>query len=171
MSLIDKKIPKKNYIKLFIICALTLILVFILRAKYISYQENQKKISIIGSVVNQINYEEINDYLRDNPNSILYIGAADDYNCRNIETKLKKYIMDNNLGQEIIYLNITNNENRHSIIDEINQKYGEDIEINSYPALVIFKNGIIYDAVSKKNYTQLEYSEIIQILEMYEVGK
>jgi len=173
MKIFEKKIPTKNYIKLLIICAFTLGVVFVFRAWYISHLEYQKTIPVIEGVIGEIKYNEFDTYIIESQDAVIYIGASEDMNCREVEAKFKEYIIKNELREEIVYLNISDSNNRKEIINEINIKYGSvtDVKIDSYPALLVFKDGNIYDAVSKQGYNQLKFGEIARLIEEYEVGK
>lgn len=174
MKLFEKKIPSKNYIKLLIICLLTLGAAILLRSWYISHLEYEKTIPVIDGIISEIKYNEFDTYITENLDAVIYIGASEDINCREVEAKFKNYIITNELREEIIYLNISDSDNRKSVISEINANYVDNqsrITIGSYPALIIFKNGKIYDAVSKQGYNQLTFGEMARLLEEYEVGK
>lgn len=166
----ERIIPKKNYIIIVMIFVITLIIVFVLRNRYIMYQDYQLTIPVISGTLNEINDKEVYTYLDEIDDVMMYIGTAGDNNCRKLEKDLKKFIVDNDLKSKIIYLNITNVKNLNEFYDNFNENFVIDNRyIDSFPAFIIFKDGKVLDYVSKINNKYLTIGNIEQLLAEYEV--
>ena len=164
-----RKIPIKNYFIVAIIFALSIGLVFFFRNWYNSYQDYEKTIPLLQGVISEIRYNEIDNFIIDNPSAIIYIGVADDDDCRNLETKFKKVIERRHLKNKIIYFNITEVEDRDLLLQEFNGKYGNGNDIYTYPAIVLIEDGRVIDYRSKNANRDLTVDEIEQLLDEYRV--
>lgn len=164
-----KAIPKKNYIIVIAIFAITIILVFFLRSWYISYQDYAKTIPVLKGVISEIRYNEVHNYINDNQTAILYMGVADDEDCRNLEVDLKKIIQKRHLKDKIVYFNITDVQDKDLLLKEINDKYIVNDKIYSYPAIMLFEDGKIVDFKSRNASNNLLISDVEQILDEYEI--
>lgn len=166
----ERIIPKKNYIIIVMIFVITLIIVFVLRNRYIMYQDYQLTIPVISGTLNEIKDKEVYTYLDEIDDVMMYIGTAGDNNCRKLEKDLKKFVVDNDLKSKIIYLNITNVKNLNEFYDNFNENFVIDNRyIDSFPAFIIFKDGKVLDYVSKINNKYLTIGNIEQLLAEYEV--
>jgi len=164
-----RKIPIKNYFIVAIIFALSIGLAFFFRNWYNSYQDYEKTIPVLQGVISEIRYNEIDNFIIDNPSTIIYIGVADDDDCRNLETELKKVIEKRHLKNKIIYFNITDVEDRELLLQEFNGKYSNGNDIYAYPAIVLIEDGRVIDYRSKNANKELLVSEIEQLLDEYRV--
>ena len=173
-----KKINKgkyKNYLILLPIIIITIILVFYLRAWYRAYNTHQLTIPIISGYLNEVKYDELDNYILENPNFVLYMCTSNDISCREFESKFKKIIKRYSLKDIIIYLNLNdfiNQENNYQLLidgDLVLPTYQEKEEFfNIYPTIAIFKDKqlesilIINDSVTIDKVDQfLEEHEII----------
>lgn len=160
----EEKIPFSNYVTLFFIVAATIIGVLILRNIYISNINYEKKIPVIRDmVVSEINSNEIYNYIRENENALIYVGVADDDNCRKLEEKLEKVIKDNNLEDTITYLNLSNERKKQSFIKEFNKFYST--KLLGIPSFVVFKDGKVSDILTVKTGKSLSIEEVTNFLE------
>ena len=77
----NDKIPVVNYFKLAAVIIITVLLTFLLRNWYISGRNYELNIPIITeTLINQINTDEVYNYVRENENAILYVGVVSDEN-------------------------------------------------------------------------------------------
>ena len=160
----EREIPVGNYIKLGLIILATVLLAVFLRNNYISNQEYENGIPIIRDVlVSEINSNEVYHYIRENENTVLYIGASDDSNCRLLEKDLKDVITSRHLESVITYLNLTNTKKKTSFIKEFNKFY--DTNVLGYPSLVLLNDGKVIDIVTVKVGNKLSVDRVINFLD------
>lgn len=164
-----RKIPTKNYVIVLVIFALSLFLVFFLRDWYRSYQEYEKTIPVLTNALSEVRYNEIYNYIGDNQSVIIYMGVADDDDCRELEAKFKKVIEERHLKNKIVYFNITDVEDKELLLKEFNDKYATGDRISAYPAIILFEDGKIIDFKSKNANQNLLVSDIEQLLDEYEI--
>ena len=144
MSIIKKEklrtIPKKNYIYLSLIIIATLLILLYSYLWYNKYNESKLSIGIMNNYLSVINYNELDDYIIENKNAIIYVSVLGNEEINKFEKKFKNTIIDNNLKNSILYLNITN-ENIYSITNELKID-------NNLPYIVVYTNGEITDTYS-----------------------
>ena len=162
-------IPKKNYIKLILIYIVVITICILLKNSYNSYKELKLKEPVLRGVINEIKANEIESYLTDNRDALLYIGSATDSNSREVETNLKDLLKEKKLTEMVIYLNVSDVENIEEFYNNFNENYSVDVTLTSYPAFVIIHDGIIRDLVQKKATQKLQSSYIDALLEEYEI--
>ena len=158
-----KEIPISNYIKLFLLIVLTVIITLIVRIKYIESVDYENDIPVIGdTLVNEINSNEIYNYIRENNDALIYIGVANNSNCRKLEKRLKSFIEKNNLEEEITYLNITGESKKNSFIKEFNKFYGT--KVLGYPSFIAFEDGKVKEILTTETGDELEFSSVKSFL-------
>jgi len=137
-----RNIPLKNYILLALILIITIILVVYFYMWYGANEKNKLAIPIMNEHMQIIKYNELNNYLIENKNPIIYSSILGDRKIRNFEIKFKKLIIDNSLNGKILYLNLTSEVIDKQISKEIKEKYKIDNRnIAELPSLTIFKDG------------------------------
>ena len=132
-----REIPLKNYIYLFIVLLGSVLFLIYVYTWYETYKENKLKTGILNDYLTIINYNELDDYIIENKNAILYVSVLGNENTSKFEEKFKNSIIDNNLKNDILYLDLTN-EN----IPLATKKLQID---DNFPYLVIYTNGKITD--------------------------
>ncbi len=143
---ITKAIPLKNYIYLFLILLGSLLFLIYIYTWYETYKENKLKTGILNNYLTIINYNELDDYIIENKNAIIYVSILGNEKTSKFEEKFKNSIVDNNLKNTILYLDLTN-ENIPSATKKL------EIDDN-FPYLVVYTNGKITDKynIPKTNY-------------------
>ena len=156
-------IPFSNYIKLFLIVLVTITGAIIIRNIYVQQENYEKNIPIIRNVlINEINGDEIYNYIRENESTVLYIGVSDNKECRSLEEELKQVIIDRNLQDKITYLNITDERKKSSFINDFNKFYG--VKVLGYPSFVLFEEGDVKEVLTVKTGNNLSVNEVINFL-------
>ena len=135
-----REIPLKNYIYLFLILLGSILLLLYIYTWYETYHENKLNTSIMNNYLTVINYNELDNYIIENKNAIIYVSILGDENINRFETKFKNDIVENNLKNTILYLDLTN-ENKEVATKSL------QIEQN-FPYLVVYTNGKITDTYS-----------------------
>jgi len=167
----DRKIPTKNYIIYGIIVIVTLVAVFYTNEWYKAYKMSELENSYISKYVTEINYDEFENYIQENPSTIIYISKTSSEASIKIEKNLYKIIRDNGLTDEIVFLNLTGKEN---ILHDIENKYYSatlSIDLNKIPAIAIFDNMKIVDILVSNEEEKISKSDILKLLEGQEYIK
>ncbi len=128
----EEKTKKK--ILFIILCFFTLLILFIVLRLNSNRKIDMLSNSVIKGYLSEIKYEEIQNYVKEQPNTVIYVSNSSENNSINFEKSLKEVVKKYNLENEIIYINI----NETTIIDPIYQ---------NAPLLVFYKNGEITDMV------------------------
>lgn len=138
-----REISLKNYIYLFLIIVMTIGIVYYLYLWFTEYEEEVKNVSVLSNYLQVINYNEVDNYIIENDKVYLYVtNTNSDFN--DFEYELKKFIVNNNLGKDILYLDISNNynDNKYQIFNN---------EFNSIPMFIIFNDSQIISSYDIKN--------------------
>lgn len=156
----EKEIPLKNYILLSIVLILTIVVVIYFFLWKNTYEKSKLQTPILDDYLLVINYNELNNYLVENKDAIIYVSKLNNENIRLFENKFKNIINKNNLNNKILYLDLTEELKENNIVKKINKKYGK--EMTEVPTIVIIKDGKISSSYNiKKN----KYN--IKLLEKY----
>ena len=138
-----KKIPVKNYIYLSIIVIASIFIIFYLYRWYDTYRESKLNISIMNNYLSVINYNELDDYIIQNKNAIIYVSKLGDEKINKFEKSFKNMVVENDLRNSMLYLDVTNDN-----FDIVKEK----LQINtSLPCIVVYTNGKITDVYSITN--------------------
>ena len=138
-----KKIPVKNYIYLYIIVIASIFIIFYLYRWYDTYRESKLNISIMNNYLSVINYNELDDYIIENKNAIIYVSKLGDEKINKFEKSFKNMVVENDLRNSMLYLDVTNDN-----FDVVKEK----LQINtSLPCIVVYTNGKITDVYSITN--------------------
>ena len=138
-----KKISVKNYIYLSIIVIASIFIIFYLYRWYDTYRESKLNISIMNNYLSVINYNELDDYIIENKNAIIYVSKLGDEKINKFEKLFKNMVVENDLRNSMLYLDVTNDN-----FDIVKEK----LQINtSLPCIVVYTNGKITDVYSITN--------------------
>lgn len=161
----ERRIPMKNYILLAVVLIITIIFVIYLYMWYGTYEETRLTSPIMGKYMQVINYNELNDYLVENKDTVIYSSVLGDKEIRNFEVKLKKLITDNSLKGSILYLNLTEEIKDKEINKELKEKYKiNGKNITNSPSIMIFREGnltSIYN-IKEDNYNIKKIKEYLE---------
>lgn len=160
-------IPKGNYAKISTIFIITIIIViaaFVSYRMHINYVNN---IPVIRGTLSEIEEKDLNNYIMEHSDFLLYIGVANDENCRRLESDLKKVLKDRNL-LDTIYLNISTVSDKGEFYNVFNSNYSDNVKLNNYPAFVIFSDSKVVDLVQRKN-NKLNIGDIESLLDEYQI--
>lgn len=172
MSTETKKIEPKNYVIFGIICILTVVLVFYLSMWYETRQEYYKNNSVISEVLAEINKTELSSYVLENPNAIVYIASSKDEDIKKFEKELKKFIQNNNLNNQFVYLDLSQPYNS-DVVSEIknlssNSFKVDNFDINQGVNFIVFENGKV-KAILHRDSSTVKIDHIKNFMSVYEV--
>ena len=165
----ERKIEIKNYLILALIFIATIALTLYLCNVYSVYEESKRQIPVIRGTLSEITSEELDHYISENPTVILYMCTPSNMVCRNYEKDLKKYVLQEELQEEIIYLNLTEEESAN-YATAFNEKYSSKIKLtNNYPALIIFEDGRVTHLLQGKE--KLTITKTKNFMDLYRIGE
>jgi len=137
-----REVPVKNYIFLGVIILVTILLLFYFYLWYLTYEESKLNNQIMDRYLQVINYNELEDYLLENKDAIVYVSVLEDKAIRNFEIEFKSTIIDNSLKKEILYLDLTEIYNNKTELNKVSNQYKiNNKSISNVPCLLVFKDG------------------------------
>lgn len=137
-----RAVPKKNYIILTIIIVLTIMLTYYFYMWINAYNENKINKPILDKYMEVINYNELDNYIIENPNSIIYVSVLEDEKIRNFEKKLKNVLKNKELDSVILYLDITDDIKDKNVKKDMIDKFSiNSISIEDVPCVLVIKDG------------------------------
>lgn len=142
-----KSIPFKNYIYLGLIILATILVLYYIYLWYRTYKEDELNKSIMSDYLTVINYNEMDSYILENSNAVIYVSKLGDEQINKFEKNFRNVIVDNNLKNAILYLNVT---------DEDVEGYSKKLKIDdNLPYIVVYTGGEVTDTYSivKNNYS------------------
>ena len=139
-----RKIPVKNYVVLGIVIIITLLLLCYFYMWVDAYKESKINIPIMDRYMNVINYNELDNYLIENPNAIIYVSILDNEEIREFEKGFKDEFKNKKINNEMLYMNITSLLNDKKILDDIDSKYYiNDLSMTDVPCILVFSSGML----------------------------
>lgn len=125
-----KDIPKKNYFILGIILIISCILVYYINAWYSLYQYEKRGNSPITTYMEIINYNEVENYIEENSDAIIYISKSNNLKIRKFEEDNEKLFKKLELNYNILYMDAK----------DVNKNLKIKYNVNEYPTILFFKN-------------------------------
>lgn len=145
-------IPKKNYIVLGIVILITLFLVYYLYMWFDAYKETKINIPILDKYMNVINYNELSDYLIENPNTIIYVSVLEDEEIREFEKEFKFSLKKNEIEKDVLYLDITDDIKNKNVRNDMESKYMINSQsITDVPSILVIEDGKLKNIYSVSN--------------------
>ena len=143
----ERNIPRKNYIYLLLVLIFSLMVMYYFYLWHKSYKESLLNTEVLNEYLDVINFNEIDDYIMENKNAIIYVSVLGSEDINKFELKFINTIKENNLRNVILYMNVSDYDK--SVIDN---KFKNN---SSYPYFVVYTDGVItgrYD-ISKNGYS------------------
>ena len=137
-----KKVPKKNYIILGMIILITMFILYYFYLWVDVYKESKLNIPIMDKYMNVVNYNEFDNFIVENPNTIVYVSVLENEKIREFEKNFKNKYKEKQIDKELLYMNITDDIKDKEIANDMISKYSiNGIEITDVPSILVFSNG------------------------------
>ena len=165
----NKEIPKKNYFILILLSIGTILLVFYLSNVYKERVEYKNQNNNIMNFLSEIKEEELNNYILDNHDTIIYISSSLSDANKKFEYDLKKFIDKNDLNKDIVYLDSSNLSD--SFYDNLRNNYlsnelkKQNITLNNIPNIIIIKEEKIVNVLYKTLTNKLDSDKAEEFIE------
>lgn len=153
-----------------VVVVAVVILTFYISSWYKTIKSYYESNSVIPEVVSSIDGESLSNYLLDNPKIILYLASSSDVDVKSFEKKFKKYIVDNNLNDDILYLDtleLTQDEVDKLILSHTKSTLKRFNSI-AVPNLICFEDGRVVDILYTKK-KHINKDDMINFLERNDV--
>lgn len=135
-------IPKKNYIILGIVILVSLLIIYYFYMWVSAYKDAKENVSVLDNYMNVINYNELDNYIVENPDSVIYVSVVDDTQINKFDKKLANSIKNNDFNKDVLYMNITETIKDASIKREMIEKYSlKYADITDIPNIIVFEDG------------------------------
>lgn len=164
-----REIPKKNYFIVGVIFVLTVTIVLYVATLYKNTKINDKK-SIISTYLFNVNVDELDNYLLENPDVVIYWANSEDFENEKFEKKIKKFIVKKDLQKQFVFLDVKNiNDDEIQKIEEshLSEKI-KNISLDIYPLILIIKDGKINEVI-KLNDQNMDIDYLEEKFVNYEV--
>lgn len=134
-----REIPRKNYIYLGLLTIIVILICFLLMN---AYNKNSNKIyeSVVKEVVSEIKYDDLENYLQENPDVVIYIYDNTKKVNSVLEKDIKELLTKYHVQQYFVYM-------------EKSELLARDYDLNSNnPIFIAYKDGKVSEILSKKEY-------------------
>ena len=101
-------IPKKNYLILGVVILVSLLLIYYFYMWFDAYNETKLNRPILNKYMDVINYNELEDYLIESPNAIIYASVLENSEIRDFEKQFKAVLKAHQIDKDLLYMDITN---------------------------------------------------------------
>ena len=166
----ENKIPVKNYFILAFIFLIGIGLTIYFCKWYEVIDTEKKQTPVIRGVIPEISSQELDNFVLENPTTVLYLCTSDNMKCRNFEKDFKKYIIKESMENYIVYVNLTN-INQVKFVKDFNNNYEYKTKLTpNYPALIYFNDGKISDMIEGTNSNKLTLSKAKDIIRKNKIG-
>lgn len=164
-------IPKKNYFILGVVLLLTVLAVYYFYMWNKAYNESKINEPVLDKYMTVINYNELEDYLIENPDTIIYTSILEDKDIRSFENRFKNYIRNDKLDHDVLYMDITSEIKSNNKKNDMMKKYSvEYANILDIPNVMVFENGklkMIYN-IQDNDYDVKKMVEFINSIKINE---
>lgn len=162
-----KKIPLKNYIILFTLVIMTILLVLYVKSWVDAYKENKISISPLENNINKVNANELNLTLKETNQIILYVSYTNDKDIYDMEKQLLKKIKSRELSDYMIYYNVT--DTKTSYVEYLKEELNTN-DIKKAPMFIYLKNAEVKEVINSDK-KLIDSDDMIYLINKYEIGK
>lgn len=135
-----KRIPLKNYFILGIILVSSIFIVLYINKLYLSTKNND---NILNGFIKEIKTQEIDNYIIENPNFIIYLGDKNNDN-KSFEKKFKKLVTKYDLQKDIVFIDIS--QFNDETFNNFCKKYADKL-LKKDSSLIIVDNQKVIDVL------------------------
>lgn len=140
-----REVPIKNYVILLGVILGSFLLLYYFYKWFDTYEESRLNMRIMDSYMQVINYNEIDDYVTENPDTVIYVSVLQNKEIREFEKLFKQKYRDKLISTKMLYLDITelSDSEKNSLATKY---YYNNLSIVDVPCLLVFNNGVV-DAI------------------------
>jgi len=137
----------KNHIILGLILIITIVIITYFFKWYSTYQDSKLNTMVLDGYLQVIKYNELEDYLTENKDAVIYVSKLKNQEIRTFEKKFKNIIIKYNLNNSLLYLNTTDENDSSFELENITN----NSSIKELPLIIIYRDGKIYNIYNIKD--------------------
>ena len=163
----------KNYIILGVVIIFTMLILYYFYMWVDVYKESKINIPIMDKYMTVINYNELDNYVVENPNTIVYVSVLEDDKIRGFEKQFKNKYRNNEIENDVLYMNITDDIRNTNIKEDMDDRYVlNDLSITDVPCVLVFNDGLLKSiySVSDNNYDIERFTIYLNNIDMESDG-
>lgn len=164
-----RKIPTKNYIILSVLCIGVVLICLYINSWYQMSEEAKMPKGIMIGFLPEVKLEEMDNYLRENPNVILYTSSSTDDSIKRYEKNFHDAIVKKSTANNFVYLDtsvIDQNTLSNTLKSKTSTTIKKNIDYSLSPNVYVFKEGKI-EAVLYSKKQALGSKEVIRFVEKW----
>ncbi|MBQ9011063.1 MAG: hypothetical protein IJ093_00225 [Bacilli bacterium] len=159
-----KNIPSKNYIILAVLIVVTICAVFYARSWYNTTKNYNTHSSAMLTVVNEINPNEISNYILESSNFVLYASSGQNTKIKSFERTFKNYVVKQGLSDNMLYISTdgyTKEELTNILRQYADSKTINKINVNDNASMYIFENQKIIHVINDANLLSIKEINVL----------
>ncbi len=169
----DRVIPRRNYVLLGIILLCSFFVMYYFTLWYHEYSDDKLNRPILNESLFEIKYNELNSYVLENSQAVIYVSLVGDKDTRDFEVLFLNLIDNYNLIDKIVYFNLSDVVNDENIVDYLKDSYSVNgiNFVNNTPCLLIFKDTKLVDIylIKDNNYSINRVENYLKVMDVIEV--
>ena len=146
-----KEIKKKNYVALSVLLIVTVILTLSLAS---IYKNREKLTSEFYNYSNVITEKELDEYILENPDLIIYMADKYDLLYNEFESEFQNKIEDMNLKSKLVYIDKSNINK--SLLKKFKEEYQINIDKKKLPTVVVMIDKRVIKTVNIDSNSKIE---------------
>ena len=144
-------IPKKNYIILVVLLAVTVLLTFVFSNFYKNKEKSESK---FYQYANNISSDSFSQYVLESSDLIVYMADKYDLSYSKFEKKFIKKIDEYNMKNKLVYIDKEELDNK--FIKELETNYGIKLNVKNLPIVLIISNNTVKDVIYVKSNSTID---------------
>ncbi len=144
-----RKVPLKNYILLFILVGITVFLTYYCCDLYNKHHKKSYS-STFSTFITEIKEDDIENYVLENPNVVLYISDKTDETLESSEKKMKNFLTEKNVYSYFVYINVS--KELDNKLENFQENYNVNLDFQDIPILIAFQDGELKEVYSQKEW-------------------
>lgn len=155
-----RKIPTKNYVIVLVICLFTIAIVCYLAYWFTEKDSYQSSDQVMSSFLFEFGQDEVinnvENYVLDNPDCILYLSYGRNDDTKKFELDLKSFIEQNNLKSSFVYINLGSIKNKKFLAEFSDKFFSQELKdkkanLLKQSNILIFRDGVVSDMLYYTN--------------------
>lgn len=161
---------KKKYVTLIVIYVIVIALVLYTASWYQTFKNYKSTIPVLRNTVSEITTTELDHFVLENPDGVVYMCVANNSECRNFDSSLKKELLKNGLQTAITYIDLQNVNSKIDYINNVFEIYGDGNNITDTPLFLAFEDGKIISYLGATTTTKPTTTDVIKFIRKYSTG-